>query len=75
MHMTAEEALGVAAIRHVLQCIHQSFVEASACHSVINRFAIRLCGACHVVMRFGAAFDLQRMYTELHQLLNMLDGA
>src|SRR5690606_17849694 len=74
MHMAAQKALGVAAMGQGFEGIHQRLVERPASQGVVDGLAIDLSGTRHVVVGFGAAFDLQRVHAHLHQALHMLHG-
>lgn len=75
MHVAAQEAFGVAAVRQAFQRGKQGRIEGFAGGRVVDGAAVDLGGAGAVVEGLGAAFDLQRVHAELRQTLHVLDGA
>ncbi|CAD5378160.1 hypothetical protein OF001_U290019 [Pseudomonas sp. OF001] len=75
VHVAAQEALGVAAVGQRFQGVHQRHVERPPGHRVVDRLAVHLGGARHVVVALGAALDLQRVHAHLGQALDVLHGA
>lgn len=75
MGMTTQEAFGVATVCQPFQCFQQGRVERFTRRRVVDRLAVDLGGTRAVVIRFGAALDLQRVHAHLGQALNVGDGA
>ncbi len=73
--VTAQEALGVAAVGQVLEGAHQGRIEWTASHRIVDGLAIDLGGTGAVVEGLGTAFDFQRMNAHFGQALDVLDGA
>ncbi len=57
--MTLIETIGIAAVRQALQFAEQVLVEWTPCDRIVDRAAIHLRGARHVIARLGTALDLQ----------------
>lgn len=74
VHVAAQEALGVAAVGEDSGC-PSGAVERLAGRRVVDRLAVDLGGARHVVVGFGAALDLQRVHADPRQPLDVLYGA
>ncbi|MNG90934.1 hypothetical protein D3C79_498400 [compost metagenome] len=53
----------------------QARIEGFTGNGVVNGTAINLRGAGAVIKRLGTAFNLQRMYAQLGEPLNVLDGS
>ncbi|MCY1552819.1 hypothetical protein D9M68_892410 [compost metagenome] len=75
MHVTAQKALGIAAMGQGFQGAQQRLVERPAGHGIVDRLAVDLGGARHIVVGLGPALDLQRVHAHLHQALDMLHRA
>ena len=61
-------------MRQAFQRFQQLWVERFTGCSIINGFTIDLRGTCTVIVRLGAAFDLQGMHAHLRQALNVGNG-
>ena len=72
--MTAIEALRVAAVGEVVEFIHQTHVEGTARHGVIDGPTIDLGGARNIVVGLGAPLDLQRGDAHLGEPRHVLHG-
>ena len=70
-----QQATGVAPVGQPFQLGDQRGVEGAAGHSIVNGAAVGLRGAGHVVQALGAAFNLERIHTNLGQALHVLNGA
>lgn len=73
--VTAQEALGVAAVSQIFEGTHQGRIERATCDRVVDGLAIDLGGAGAVVEGLGAAFNFERMHPHFGQALHVLDGA
>ena len=73
--VTLVEAVGVAAVGEAFEFAQQFGGERLAGHRVVDRLAIGLAGARHVVGTLGAPFDLQGIDADFHQPVHVLDGA
>ena len=68
------EAVGVATVGEVFQIGQQTRIERTTGDRVVNGTTIGLAGARNVVGALGAAFDLQRVDTDLGQPMDVFDG-
>ena len=69
------KTVGIAAIGQPFEFAKQRRVQGAAGNGIVNRPAINLRRARHVIGRFCAPFDLQRIDADFDQALDVLDGA
>ena len=66
------QACGVATVGQAFEFGDELGVERAACHSIVNRAAVHLRGARHVVQALGAAFDLEGVHANFGEALHVL---
>ena len=73
--MALQESVGVSTVGEAFQLPQQGRVKATAGNGVVDGLTIGLAGAGHVIGALGTSFDLERINADLHQTLDVLNGA